>query len=100
VEEGGVIESLISGLPLALSTLGMLTSSDAGTLGALGVALALVSGALLLASILALDVPDPGASSPVHPARAIDLSSPLSQSDPDAAGHSRPRAPGIAAPAA
>jgi hypothetical protein len=95
-----VIESLISGLQLVLSTLGMLTSSDVGTLGALGVALALVSGAVLLASMIALDVPAGGASSPVHPARAIDLSSPLSQSDPDAAGHPRPRAPGIAATAA
>jgi hypothetical protein len=100
MEEDGVIESLISGLQLVLSTLGVLAPSDVGALGALGVAVALVSATIVLAAIIALTVPDAGASSPVHPARAIDLSSPLSQSDPDAAGHSRPRAPGIAVPAA
>jgi hypothetical protein len=95
-----VFASLISGVQFVLSTLGLLAASDAAALGALGVAVALVSAAILLASIVALIVPGAALSSSVHPARGIDLSSPLSQSDPDAAGHCRPRAPGLAASAA
>ena len=92
--------SLFSGVQFVLPTLGLLTTSDVVGLGALGVAVALVSAAILLASIVALIVPGAAVSSSVHPARGIDLSSPLSQSDPDAAGHSRSRAPGFAASAA
>lgn len=36
----------------------------------------------------------------VHPRAEIDPCTLLAQSDPDAAGHPRPRAPGVAAPAA
>ena len=56
--------------------------------------------ALLLVSLLTLILPNADRISPAHPARAIDISSPLAQSDPDASGHPRPRAPGFAASAA
>lgn len=97
---GAVFESLISGLQLLLAALGLVATSDLGSIGALGVTVALVSAALLLAAVRAPALPGSTRSSPPHPARAIDVSSPLSQSDPDASGHSRPRAPGLAASAA
>ncbi|MFT4210616.1 MAG: DUF6412 domain-containing protein [Microbacterium sp.] len=40
------------------------------------------------------------ASSHARQRGAVDVSVPLTQSDPDAAGHQRPRAPGRAIPAA
>lgn len=42
----------------------------------------------------------PRRGSPTHPTRRSELSAPLTQSDPDAAGHVRRRGPGEAAPAA
>jgi len=39
--------------------------------------------------------PEATADAP-HPLRAIDIGTLLTQSDPDAAGHPRPRAPGVA----
>lgn len=42
----------------------------------------------------------PRRGSPTHPTRRSELSAPLTQSDPDAAGHVLRRGPGRAAPAA
>lgn len=42
----------------------------------------------------------PRRGSPTHPTRRSELSAPLTQSDPHAAGHVRRRGPGRAAPAA
>lgn len=42
----------------------------------------------------------PRRGSPAHPTRRSELSAPLTQSDPDAAGHVRRRGPGQAAAAA
>lgn len=67
--------------------------------GAWGLAIALVA-AVVLAVVTAVAAPAPGVRSGPHPRRAIDLSSALAQSDPDAAGHPRPRAPQTAASAA
>ncbi len=58
-----------------------------------------VASLLLLAALAARAVAA-GGSAPPHPRRAIDASAPLLQSDPDAPGHPRPRAPQSAAPAA
>jgi hypothetical protein len=95
-----VFTSLISGLHLVLSTLGLAAPADLTSVGALGVTIAIVSAAVVIAALLALTLPHAAGSSPPHPARAIDVSSPLSQSDPDASGHARPRARGFAASAA
>lgn len=68
---------------------------------------ALVFAAAVIAAVavFALSLTPAGSSSPAtgtspHPLRAIDVSTRLTQSDPDAAGHARPRAPGAAASAA
>lgn len=74
------------------TALGIVALPDAT---ALGVAIALVA-LTTLTIVLALSVLPPGARTSPHPLRAIDVSALLAQSDPDAAGHPRPRAPGVA----
>lgn len=82
-------------LSILLTVLGIASTTDAA---ALGLAIAIVAVvALTIAMALSLR-PAHGGSTP-HPLRAIDASTLLTQSDPDAAGHPRPRAPG-AVPAA
>jgi hypothetical protein len=98
--EGAVLESLTAGFDLLLTALGLITTSELASTGALGMTIALVSAVALLVSLLTLLLPSANRTSPAHPARAIDISIPLAQSDPDASGHARPRAPGFAASAA
>lgn len=79
-------------LSILLTALGLVSMPDAA---ALGLAIALVAvTALTLLLVLSLHQAT-GGTAP-HPWRAIDVSTLLSQSDPDAAGHPRPRAPGVA----
>lgn len=63
-------------------------------------AAALAAVALLAITLAHVELPRSATGSAPHPLRAIDVSVRLTQSDPDAAGHTRPRAPGMAAPAA
>ena len=63
-------------------------------------AVAVAALAVLTLAAHAVGLPSLSGRSVAHPRRSIDASAPLAQSDPDAAGHSRPRAPGHAAPAA
>ncbi|MFD0790461.1 DUF6412 domain-containing protein [Microbacterium insulae] len=68
-------------------------------------ALVVAAAVFAAVAVLALSLAGSGASAPAtgtspHPMRGIDVSTLLTQSDPDAAGHARPRAPGAAAPAA
>lgn len=79
-------------LQLLLAALGALPVPDGGMLG---VAAAIVALAVLALAIT-LVAPPSGIRSAPHPRRAIDVSVLLAQSDPDAAGHPRPRAPGVA----
>lgn len=81
---------------LMLSALGLLNIPDLATLdfAALSLALALLAVATVVVAIV-LGIVQPGQGSSPHPLRAIDASVLLSQSDPDAAGHPRPRAPGV-----
>jgi hypothetical protein len=95
-----VLHSFVSGLHLVFSALGLIEASELATVGALGVTVALVAAAIVLVATAGATLPDAARSLRAHPARAIDVSSPLSQSDPDASGHARPRAPGFAVPAA
>ena len=81
---------------LVLSTLGLLNMPDVAALNltALTVAVAVLAVATLVVAITVGVVRSGQGSSP-HPLRAIDPSVFLPQSDPDAAGHPRPRAPGV-----
>lgn len=62
---------------------------------------ALVAASVLLVALLVTTASLPARGSSLDgAARAIDVSVVVAQSDPDAAGHPRSRAPGVAAPAA
>ncbi|MFF7292948.1 DUF6412 domain-containing protein [Microbacterium sp. NPDC008134] len=86
---GEWIERMLSAL---LATLGLVVVSDAA---ALGVAIALIAVTALVLAV-ALSIRTTVDTRSPHPWRAIDASALLAQSDPDAAGHPRPRAPGVA----
>lgn len=79
-------------LGFVASALGLIAVPDAA---ALGVAIALIALATLTIAVALSLVPATEGTTP-HPMRAIDVSTLLAQSDPDAAGHPRPRAPGVA----
>lgn len=82
-------------LGIVAAALGIVTVPDAASLGVAVALLALAAIALAVALSL---VPH-GTRIASHPLRAIDASTVLAQSHPDAAGHPRPRAPGVAVPA-
>lgn len=79
-------------LGFVASALGVIAVPDAA---ALGVAIALIALTTLTIAVALSLVPPRGGTAP-HPLRAIDVSTLLAQSDPDAAGHPRPRAPEVA----
>lgn len=87
------IGMLLQALLVALGAVPLPDALTAG--GVVGIAAILVA-ATLLAVALALLTPRSGCRCAPRPRRAIDVSTLLAQSDPDAAGHPRPRAPGVA----
>jgi hypothetical protein len=93
-----VLEGLVSTLQLVLSVVGGFAAAPEA--GALGLALAVVVAILVVSAVTGGVAPSSATRSGPHPRRAIDRSVRPSQSDPDAAGHPRPRAPGLAASAA
>lgn len=92
-----MLDAVTATLHLLLSTLGVLGGTDlaalGGMTGALALTIAMISATVVLLTVVAMSHPASGGASPPHPRRAIDASSPLTQSDPDAPGHPRPRAP-------
>ncbi|MEN0022783.1 MAG: DUF6412 domain-containing protein [Microbacterium sp.] len=82
-------------LSFLASALGLIAVPDAA---ALGLAIAVIALTTLTIAV-ALSVAPPTPRTAPHPLRGIDVSTLLGQSDPDAAGHPRPRAPGVAAAA-
>jgi hypothetical protein len=92
-----VIASLIALLNLLLATAELALTPGTGA-----PLLAVVLAAAVVATVAIVLVVLPAllaGASPRAP-RPIDPSAPLTQSDPDAAGHPRPRAPGFVARAA
>ncbi|MFK3678098.1 DUF6412 domain-containing protein [Microbacterium sp. NPDC090218] len=79
-------------LSFVATALGLVSMPDAA---ALGLAIALLAVTALTLAIVLSVCPGATADAP-HPLRAIDVGVLLTQSDPDAAGHPRPRAPGVA----
>lgn len=80
---------------LSLSGAIALSPSDSSAVWAL-----VAASVLLVALLLTTASLSPRGLSLDGAARAIDVSVVVAQSDPDAAGHPRSRAPGVAAPAA
>lgn len=90
-----MLDTISALLQLMLAALGVaVLPPGAMTGGMLGIALLVAVAVLAIA--LAVVTPLFGIRSTPHPRRAIDVSTVLAQSDPDAAGHPRPRAPGVA----
>lgn len=79
-------------LGFVAAALGLVTVPDAA---ALGLAIAVIALTTLTITLALTVRPAPDPSTP-HPQRGIDVGALLGQSDPDAAGHPRPRAPGVA----
>ncbi len=93
-----MIPSPLAAITLVLTVVGMLAPGDASSLLIAAAAAVLVVAAAALAVTTAAS--GSNARRGVHPRRSIDVSAPLDQSDPDAPGRRRPRAPGLAAAAA
>ena len=87
-----MIDALSTVLQLMLTALGAVPVPLDGMLGVA----ALLVAVAVIAIAVALVAPRTGLRSAPHPRRAIDVSTQLSQSHPDADGHPRPRAPGVA----
>ena len=79
-------------LGFVAAAIGLVTMPDAAPLG-LAIALLAVT---VLTLALVLSVRHQASADAPHPLRAIEVGTLLPQSDPDAAGHPRPRAPGVA----
>ncbi|MFS0714143.1 DUF6412 domain-containing protein [Microbacterium sp. 2P01SA-2] len=94
--------SVLSALPMLLSVIGALSLGDSSGLGvaaATAVALMAIAIAIVSVSATATTTGAAGSRRP-HPRRSISPSTLLAQSDPDAPGSRRPRAPGLVASAA
>ena len=91
------MESIGSLAHVLLTTLG-LAAPDPSAAALVAVAITAITVVALALQSLVLPISSVAASA--HPRHARDLSLALSQSNPDAPGHPRPRAPGHAAPAA
>ncbi len=91
-----MIDALASFLQVLLSS-SVIGASEAASASMWAVVLA---AAVVIVLLHAVGSPRSMRGSLVRPDRAIDVSVAVAQSDPDAVGHPRSRAPGIAAPAA
>jgi hypothetical protein len=92
-----MIDALTSFLQVLLSSSTGIGASEAGSASMWAIVLAT---AVVIVLLHAVGSPRSMRASLVRPDRAIDVSVAVAQSDPDAAGHPRSRAPGIAVPAA
>lgn len=96
-----MIDTVIGFLREVAAWLGILTPIDPGLTGSLAaLTVVLVAVAVLAVTAIALAAPARPRGARGHPTRRAELVAPLTQSDPDAAGHILRRGPGRAAPAA
>ncbi len=80
-------------LRVVLEVLGLLVAVDPSLSGS-ALTVALLALAVLTLALLATALHAATRGSASHPTRRIELTAPLAQSDPDAAGHVRRRGPG------
>lgn len=80
-------------LRVVLEVLGLLVAVDPSMSGS-ALTVALLALAVLTLALLATAVHASTRGAAPHPTRRIELTAPLAQSDPDAAGHVRRRGPG------
>ena len=95
-----MIETIAALLRAMLTGLGLIAVLDPASTGSL-VAVAVLVLSIAALVVVALATLHAGPSGPrTHPTRHTELTAPLAQSDPDAAGHVRRRGPGLAVAAA
>lgn len=92
-----MVESIGSLVHVLLTTLGLAAPDPSA---AALVAVAITALAVVALALQSLVLPISALAASARPRRARHLVVALSQSDPDAPGHARPRAPGLVAPAA
>jgi hypothetical protein len=92
-----MIEAVHSFVQLLLGVAGAVVVLSSGSLA---IGAILVTAALVVALLAATVAPSSARVALVRARRCIDVSATVPQSDPDAAGHPRSRAPGVAASAA
>lgn len=93
-----VIADILRGM---LAVLGLLALADAAGGGpVLTVAVVAIAALLLAVAVLTATALHRPPGHALHPTRRAELTAPLAQSDPDAAGHVRRRGPGRLAAAA
>ncbi|SCY35040.1 hypothetical protein SAMN05216488_1479 [Microbacterium sp. LKL04] len=80
-------------LRVVLEVFGLLVAVDPSLSGS-ALTVALLALAVLTLALLATAVHASTRGAVPHPTRRIELTAPLTQSDPDAAGHVRRRGPG------
>ncbi len=95
-----MVASVLTALNLLLVATELALVPDAGSAPAPLLALALAAAVVVAVAIAVIVFRLSAGPPPIRATRPIDPSAALAQSDPDAAGHPRPRAPGRAAPAA
>lgn len=97
----GPVAAGIAATGRALTELAAALTSDAGALALVAATATFALLALLAVAVSLVRSPVHGGDpSAPHPRRAIHDATRLTETHPDAPGHSRPRAPGSAAPAA
>ncbi len=96
-----MLDTLLAPLHLLLAVVGVADAvASGGMAGAIVITIATLTAAVLVLAALRVVPTAAHGPSPSRPRRTIDISCLLAQSDPDAAGHPRPRAPQAAASAA
>lgn len=92
-----MFDGILSPVHVLLGLAGAIGALPSGTLA---VGAILLTAALVVAYLPTLSAPPSARTALGRARRSIDVSARLPQSDPDAAGHPRSRAPGLAASAA
>jgi len=90
-------DAVVSWLHVLLGLVGVLGTTPSG---GLAIGAIVVVAAVVVALLSASATPSHAVGGLVRPCRSIDVSVTPPQSDPDAAGHPRSRAPGLAVSAA
>ncbi len=96
-----MVDTITSLLRSLFAAIGLLALADPAASGSVAtVTVMLLAAIVLIVATSGAATHMPRRGSPAHPTRRSELSAPLTQSDPDAAGHVRRRGPGQAAAAA
>lgn len=94
------IASMCTALLVALGLHAGIASATGAGIGVAALAVLVAAAIVLLQALAGSSTAARDGGTAASPERGIDISASLAQSDPDAAGHTRSRAPGFTASAA